>query len=728
MKSGGGTTDASRVRTQAGPTQVLLIEDNPDDAKMLQVLLVGVDPVGFRVSCAVHLSAGLQRLANETFDVILLDLWLPDSEGLETFRQVYEQHASLPVVILTALKDDRVALEAIRAGAQDYLIKGRVDGPTLARVMRYAIERKRLEEAVRQHASELARSNAELVRQYQLMEQLLAALQVPGAEQAGEAASSPAGVQTRKVLVIEDDPRDAETLRGLLDNAEPSGFEVVWEQRLSAGFKRLAHDDLDLLILDLSLQESRGFETFRQARLYAPTIPIVLVTDRADEQVALDAIRAGAQDYLIKGRVDGPTLARVMRYAIERKRLEEAVRQHASELAHSNATLRALTDQLAQQQKRLEETNRQLREMATIKDQFLSTVSHELRTPLGVIKESLALMLEGHLGPINVEHRSFLQMGSEHLDRLTDLINNLLDLSKIEAKKLILDRRSLDLAELVEETCQTFARVANERALVRQLGRVPRVFADRHRITQVLTNLLSNAIKFTPENGTITIGLAQHGHAITCSVTDTGQGIAKEDLGKLFQRFEQLDRGTERPHGTGLGLAICKELIELHHGRITAISEPGQGTTVAFTLPVYAEARAFQELFEETATEANAEGGTFGLIVIDAGPLREPGRHVPGKSPEQLVQEFEDTLRRAIKRGDRVLMCEGALLAILAITDQRGTDAMRQRLQAVCARWAERMLDAERPLQFAFGTATYPHDGEGVDALIQHAKAGLRRG
>jgi signal transduction histidine kinase len=143
------------MRTGDRPIKVLLIEDNPGDARLIQELLRGATTAQFELTCVERLAAGLQRLAEETFDVLLLDLGLPDSQGLDTFTKTQTQAPDVPIVLLTALDDEAFALEAVRKGAQDYLVKGQVDSNLLARAMRYAIERHRAEAALRQRNREL---------------------------------------------------------------------------------------------------------------------------------------------------------------------------------------------------------------------------------------------------------------------------------------------------------------------------------------------------------------------------------------------------------------------------------------------------------------------------------------------------------------------------------------------------------------------------------------------
>ncbi|MBI4323235.1 MAG: PAS domain S-box protein [Candidatus Omnitrophica bacterium] len=234
------------------------------------------------------------------------------------------------------------------------------------------------------------------------------------------------------------------------------------------------------------------------------------------------------------------------------------------------------------------------RELDRLKSDFVSGVTHELRTPLVAMKHSLAVMGEASAGELSETQKNFLSITQRNLDRLNAMINDLLDLAKLEAKKVELRREPTAIQAVIQRTCETLRAWATSKG-VRLTAQTPEALPalslDPARIEQVLTNLIGNAVKFTPPDGSITVEakLAEGGGEVEVSVTDTGQGIAKEDLPKLFQKFQQLQAGARRAgeaKGTGLGLAITKEIVELHGGRIWVESEQGKGSRFAFSLPV----------------------------------------------------------------------------------------------------------------------------------------------
>jgi two-component system CheB/CheR fusion protein len=243
------------------------------------------------------------------------------------------------------------------------------------------------------------------------------------------------------------------------------------------------------------------------------------------------------------------------------------------------------------EQKIAEEEKRLALEIKTateIKSKFISMVSHELRSPLGVIKEGINLVLEGLAGNINDAQKDLLDTAKRNTDRLSRLINDVLDFDKIKSGKMEYDIRENDINEVALEVCRAMSLLAEEKGLdlVADVDdNIPKIMFDKDKIIQVFTNLVSNAIKYT-EKGSISISTKQEDNMVHVIVQDTGVGIEAKNMQKLFQAFEQLDniRGKKKG-GTGLGLAISKEIILAHEGKIWAESEAGKGSAFHFTIP-----------------------------------------------------------------------------------------------------------------------------------------------
>ena len=234
----------------------------------------------------------------------------------------------------------------------------------------------------------------------------------------------------------------------------------------------------------------------------------------------------------------------------------------------------------------------QQRKLDELKTEFLSKVSHELRTPLLAMRHALLLVTDQVAGPLTDDQTKSLEIAQRNLEQLTGFINDLLDLSKLESKKMEVRREPTDVGAVIEAVRSSMSAWSLSKALTLNVeleGGLPQVACDPTRIQQVLTNLVGNAIKFTPKQGQVTIGakFQVSPPALVVRVSDTGVGIAKDDLPKLFQKFQQVGERTHTDiQGTGLGLAIAKEIIELHHGRIWAESDGKQGAAFCFLLPI----------------------------------------------------------------------------------------------------------------------------------------------
>jgi len=236
--------------------------------------------------------------------------------------------------------------------------------------------------------------------------------------------------------------------------------------------------------------------------------------------------------------------------------------------------------------KRYEE---RLKELDTMKSDFVSSVSHELRTPLTAIKGSIDNMLDGLTGELNEKQTRYLNRIKSNADRLSRLINDLLDLSRIEAGKIELKPARLELGRLASDIAETLRPMAAEKLIELEIASAKAVtaWADRDKITQVIMNLIGNALKFTPPRGKVTVAVEQNGDDwVRVSVADTGPGIPRGEAEKIFDKFYQVaNADKQKTRGTGLGLSISKSLVEMHGGKIWMDSEAGKGSRFSFTLP-----------------------------------------------------------------------------------------------------------------------------------------------
>ena len=222
-----------------------------------------------------------------------------------------------------------------------------------------------------------------------------------------------------------------------------------------------------------------------------------------------------------------------------------------------------------------------------MKQDFVNTVAHEVRAPLAIVKEGVSQLLEGLHGAVSDEQKKFLSMSVESVNRISRIVEGLLRIAKMEAKKVEINKQTFDLAALATETANGLSLFLSDKGLELKLNfSSPRleVFADKDQIADLLVNLINNACKFT-DKGYIEVFVADRGAMVECGVRDTGIGIDKDSLPKLFSKFQQLGQAGAQKKGVGLGLAICKGIVELHGGKIWAESELGKGTKIIFTLP-----------------------------------------------------------------------------------------------------------------------------------------------
>jgi signal transduction histidine kinase/putative methionine-R-sulfoxide reductase with GAF domain len=237
---------------------------------------------------------------------------------------------------------------------------------------------------------------------------------------------------------------------------------------------------------------------------------------------------------------------------------------------------------------RLRSANEKLEQINHLKNEFISMVSHELRTPLTTIKGFVSIVLSGETGPLKDKQRYFLETSDRAIDRLTLLVSDLLDISRLEAGQIQMQLRPIYLTELVDRVAVNFGPQFKAQSLeltIKLPEKLPPVLGDPHRLTQVFDNLMSNALKFTNKGG-ITISAADKGDFIMVSIKDTGIGLPKEELDRIFEKFYQVKIGGAYPSkGTGLGLAIVKSIVESHRGKVWVESEPGQGADFRFLLP-----------------------------------------------------------------------------------------------------------------------------------------------
>lgn len=362
-----------------------------------------------------------------------------------------------------------------------------------------------------------------------------------------------------KILIVDDNPQNLQFLGKILQD---NSFETEFATNGLAALEWIKNKKFDLILLDINMPGMSGFEVCTKIRSDSSTdqVPIIFLSAEAQKESILMGFELGAQDYIAKPFDSRELLARI----------------------RTHLTLKDTLEKLKIEKERAQSADR-------VKSTFLATMSHELRTPLNSIIGFTGILMKELPGPLNDEQKKQLGMAQNSARHLLSLINDILDISKIEAGQLKLDIHPFNLPEVINKVVEInkpFAEKKKLKILVSVSDNINEIISDNLRIQQILLNLVNNAIKFT-EFGTISIKCLSAGNFIKIQIADTGTGIESKKIEQLFKPFVQIDTGlTDKPEGTGLGLSICRKLTDMLDGKIEVESEFGKGSVFTVTLPV----------------------------------------------------------------------------------------------------------------------------------------------
>jgi signal transduction histidine kinase len=458
-----------------------------------------------------------------------------------------------------------------------------------------------------------------------------------------------------QVLLVEDNSGDALLLREMFKKEKPGSFELTHVSTLGEALAVLAKGGMDIVLLDLGLPDGHGLDTVRRAHAVAPAIPLIVLTGLEDEALVAEAMKEGAQDYLIKGQIENRALPRALRHSIERQRMQsetDLIRTHQMQF----------------------------------KDEFLSHVSHELRSPLTAIHQFVTILQDGLAGALALEQHQYLQIVLRNVKQLDSMINDLLDVTRVQSGKMIMELQYTSASDAIVYVVNTLQGAANAKGIALDSDiehGLPMVCADPTRIRQILVVLVDNAIKFTPIGGVVKVKARTFGddpNLVVLQICDTGCGISPNLTERIFERlFQAPDPAWAGRKGLGLGLYICKELVTLQGGHIWARSVLGQGAVFSFTLPVF----SLPTLIAPALLQEGRGNRSLTLVITELGSRT-------GWLSDEVRAEYchrvRDLLRRCLHSHLDVLLPKmgsaGAaeLFFIVAVTDAVGSESILKRI------------------------------------------------
>ncbi len=376
----------------------------------------------------------------------------------------------------------------------------------------------------------------------------------------------------RRVLVVDDDQVFAV---GLVDILQSHGCSVAVAHSAEQARSVIQDFDAWVALVDICLGSDNGLDLIADLKQIRPDMCCVMISAYAELESAVRAVREGAYDYLRKPVASSDLLATVEKcFEVVRLRGQKAAAEEAVKIGNTE----------------LERRNKRLAELTETAQRFVDNVSHEFRTPLTVIKEFAEIIADGLAGPVNNDQEKYLGIIRNSVHDLSQMVDDLLDCSRLKAATLRVDRRRCTVAEIMESVLPMLTSKAAAKSIQVAKEIAPElndVFADREKAVRALVNLATNAIKYSPENSDVVLWADESGdRGVRIGVADNGLGMSKEDLAVIFGRFKQAGNAYHSStRGLGLGLHIAKELTELNLGQIQVESEPGKGSTFWFSLP-----------------------------------------------------------------------------------------------------------------------------------------------
>lgn len=528
------------------------------------------------------------------------------------------------------------------------------------------------------------------------------------------------------ILIVDDSPHDRSLLGHMIGGCLKNDCLIQEASTVEEAIDIIGKHPPEMVFLDIHFGPGQeGFHVLKAIRSsQLKDIPVLLVSSFEKDDDKVQAIALGADDF-----IDKPIRPEDVHVRIAVHRRLKQTRDNALWAFHkTNQAIKSLY-------KDLERKNEKLKELDQLKSEFVATVSHELRTPLAIIRQGVSLFQRKVLGDINEKQSEALTDVLENVDRLVKIINDLLDIAKLESGKIEIRKSVVDPSEFLPKIIKEFRLKAEAKGIIieeQMASNLPKVEGDWNKLIQVMTNLLGNAVKFTPQNGRIIVGAKETAGMVRVSISDNGRGISKEDMPRLFSKFQQFGR-TSGPGemGTGLGLAISKEIVKLHGGQIWAESEPDKGSTFYFTVPKFEspEHRCAITVDELLNARQDAREENFAVIIAAISNMDFINSTMGGEACEKVMADVLNLIDAQISRsGDKVMSYgPGKIMVVLPRTDRKGAVSVCAKINQALETGEILYADHVVPVKLAYGIADYPGDGNAAGSLIKTAHAELTR-
>lgn len=531
--------------------KILMIEDNKGDFFLIKNMIEEYGNDIANIHNSHKLSSAFSILEKEKYDLIILDLGLPDSTGIDTFNKVHAKFPDIPIIVLSGREDEMLATLAVRKGAQDYLDKNSLNPQVINRSIRYAIERKQAEDALRQSEDKFKVIFSESL----------------------------------DVIIIID------SYTGLIYNTNPACYQYLGYRikdligkHYSALFpKNNIFNRTDLLskvIINGSVFESQDF--LRRDKTIIPMDVSATLIPWGKTKAILLSLRDATERKHIES-----TLSSLNR-DLEQRVLERTAQLEATmyELKSEISFRKIAEEQLLNAKNEITKAWEREKELNELKSRFVSMVSHEYRTPLSVISSSAEFLESFQKDSDATKFSKHIRKIIQAVQTMTNLLENVLTIEKINSKNLPLKLEAVEIVGFVHELIEVCSFTDGFRHNIVLKSNAEKIYfvSDSNLLHLILNNLITNAQKYSSQDSTITIGIELSNSILSISVSDNGIGIKSEELAHIFEPFHR-GENTDNIHGFGVGLNIVKNCIDSLNGKITASSIPSEGTTFLISLP-----------------------------------------------------------------------------------------------------------------------------------------------